>query len=189
MLATLPFLVTAGLGLSTLESMMRPRYCRLIGVGVVALGCFVVAFNLWFVALPQSKDSAEYRQAIEQWKSHTLPEDLIITAGDLNGQLLFWEGRPHTISQDFLYSDCATTNKFEKVRKLIGERVDEEADVYVAHAFSDYMVDSLAENSGVSKQDVEGFLDNYKWENAFSYKNDIDGKETAVFRLVKQNSE
>ncbi len=149
-----------------------------------AMAVLIVLFNIRFVGMSQRHDTALYRAAISAWTSHSTPEDLLITAGDLNGQLIFWENRPYTMSQDFLYSSPEEKDKFEVVNKAIKERLSHGGQALISHAFADYLWGDLAISSGVSREDVQKFLSEYKWEYAFSYTNDIDEKVTPVYRVV-----
>ncbi len=153
--------------------------------GVVLAGLLVL-FNVRFVGWTQRRDTPGYLAAIGAWTQHSTPADLLITAGDLNGQLMFWEHRPHTLSQDFLYSGPKVKDKFEDVHKAIRERRLDGGQVLVAPAVADYMWKDLGTSSGVSREDVQRFLGEYEWAPAFSYTNDIDGKVTPVYRMVNQ---
>jgi hypothetical protein len=181
-----------GIGAAGPLSVIRghEQSARKIGRGsLVLVFAAVLAYNVKFAVLPYRRDSETYLAAVAAWLKHSNPEDLLLTVGDMNAPLAFWWNRPHTITQDFLYSGPSVTNKFAALRRVIEQRVSAGGDVLVAPAFLDYVWDDLAASSGTRKDDIRVGLGKYKWQSAFCYTNLIDGRITDVRRLVVVSSD
>jgi len=151
-----------------------------------AMGLALVAFNIWFGAIPQSRNTLVFDKAIETWLSNTKSGDMIVTAGDLRAHLRLVYGRNNTESLMEVYAKPGVNDdRFAVLRKRIADTTAAGNDVYVALVSTNYLWTPLLEASSVSPSGLSDFYSQYQWVPAFSYINDIDGKETEVCRMVK----
>jgi hypothetical protein len=157
---------------------------RLLNGSLCVLGLCLIGFNVWFGAIPQSRNTLVFDQAIQTWLANTKSGDLIVTAGDLTGHLKLIYGRSNSESLIGVYAKpLGTSDRFGMLRKRMAETTSTGNNVYVALASTNYLWKPLLDESGASVSALSRFFAEYEWAAAFSYINDIDGKTTAVYRL------
>jgi hypothetical protein len=188
-----PLMIAFALGVSSWSptlSVSGKTMKSVLDGALVLLGLSLVSFNLWFGAIPQSRNTPAFDQAIQTWLSNTKPCDMIITAGDLIPHLKLCHGRPNTESLMEVYAKPGVgVDRFAVLRRRMAETREAGNDVYVVLASTNYLWQPLMEASAVSASTLSDFFAQYQWEPSFAYINDIDGKETAVCRLVPGSPE
>jgi len=155
-----------------------PSWLALVLVGTI------LAFNVWTRGIPQRCDTDEFVVALETWVAHTQPGDLIVTAGDLTHHLRFLENRPYAEPMDSIVRSPEAENKFAFMQARISEAFARGDNVWVAGNVHDYLWTFLLESGNISRAEIKDFFDQYEREAAFVYRNDIDGRETQVYRLT-----
>jgi hypothetical protein len=172
-------------------SSLAGRLTLLDGPLLASLGGLALLFNLWFGALPQRTDTEEFTRALGIWVSNSEPDDVLITAGGLTHQLRFWMNRPHAIPLASVLRNPDSDKAFAYLRDEIEGALTKGASVLVALSAVRYMRDNSIWMPNMIGRKVEAFFAEYEWEEAFLYKNDIDGRNTPVSRIIgrKQSAE
>jgi hypothetical protein len=188
-----PLMIAFALGVpnwSPILSVSGKTMKSMLDAALVFLGVCLVSFNLWFGSIPQSRNTPAFDQAIQTWLSNTKPRDMIVTAGDLVSHLKLCYGRPNTESlMGFYVKPGACEDRFAVLRRRMAETREAGNDVYIVLAATNYLWQPLMDASAVSASTLSDFFAQYQWEPSFAYINDIDGKETAVCRLVPGSPE
>jgi hypothetical protein len=181
-----PVMALAALGLSLLQERLPnvlPALAAASGAGLL------LAHNAWFAAMPQARDTAVFRAALDTWVRHTQPQDTLVTAGDLTPHLTFWHRRFATIPTVTLYLRTPQGSGLDLYHARFREARAQGHEVYAAFALTNYLFEEVATLRDLTPAQVATIFEPYEWEPAFVYTNDTDESATQVFRLVSERAE
>lgn len=143
--------------------------CRLVtwAVPVALLGCNVVWGHL-----PRHRETEVFAQALNQWIAHSQPGDVLVTGGDLVAPLTFWAGRPSVLDLTRL-----------------AQRAEDLGNPALLDPIRAQIVDALSSGKRVLvAPDAAGrlpaFLSHCDTLRAFTYVNQLTGRETPVYQIL-----
>lgn len=161
------------------------RAGAVLGSVLVSIGVLMLLFNLVFGVISRSRPSQTYQQAMRAWLEHTSPNDVLLTAGDLVPQLLFWENRPNTVNlYSSLLASQGTGDPFSDLQQRINTALCRGDAVFLTPEASDTLPESWLSILALSRSEIRRFLTSYDQEEAFSYPSETFGAEVPVFRVI-----
>ena len=179
-----------GSAVQSLWPKLKSPLVRSVSVFPLLLGIFMILFNANYRMLKERQPNMFLQQSIEQWLSHSGPNDLLITTINLVPYLRFWAGRPNAINiYDLLRDNPDRKNKFEWLRAAINNAFQRNCSVLFSIAIIEPCSDDNLIVPGVTCKDLRSFLENYEWnEVVFYYPNLINGESIPVFRIIHKDS-
>lgn len=192
-----PWIIFLALSFEAIEARVRkwlPRighgFERIAGIAVLITGIGILAINLQYGMLnvhsPESENSTAYNAAMDSWLSHSRPNDVLITAGDLVPGLLFWGNRPNTVNlYRSLQAGVSSGNDFSDLYQKINQALCNHQAVLLTPAASRYIPDNLLSVLNVPRGNLQAFFDDYSGREdfAFSYRDLMDGRQIPVYAL------
>jgi hypothetical protein len=197
LLTLTPWVIFLALSLEAIEAMVRKwlplielGFERIGGLAVLITGIGILSINLQFGMLnvhnPESENSTAFNAAMDSWLSHSRPNDVLITAGDLVPDLLFWGNRPNTVNlYRSLQAGVSSGNDFSDLRQKINQALCNHQAVFWTPAAVRYIPDNLLSVLNVPRGNLQAFFDDYtgREDFAFSYRDLMDGRQIPVYAL------
>jgi hypothetical protein len=158
------------------------------------MGITMLGINARFGMLNQhddkSRESVAFNKAMETWISHSNPGDVLITAGDLIPNLLFWENRPNTVN---LYRSLQADNSsgdFHDLRTIIDQALCNHHAVLLTPKASEYITDEQLAVANVSREALRLFFKEHTSKEfiAFWYRDLFDKRKVPVYILTRSGT-
>lgn len=202
LLTLLPWVISLALSFEAVEAKTRTQLSkfsldqrRAASFVPLFMGILILSINTRYGMLnqhnDQSGDSVAFQQAMEAWLSHSNSDDVLITAGDLVPDLLFWGKRPDTVNlYRSLQVSQVSSDHFYDLRKTIDQALCKHHTVLLTPAASEYIPDDQLSVVNVSREDLRSFFNEYTKQGAFSfwYKDIFDNKQLPVYVIKEAGS-
>jgi hypothetical protein len=156
------------------------------------IGIFIFSINTRYGMLSQHTDqsiaSIAFHQALAVWVNHSGPNDVLITAGDLVPDLLYWGDRSETVNlYRSLQVSQSSSDSFSDLRRLIEQALCNHHTVLLTPVAGDYIPDNQLSIVNVSRASLKAFFTGYRQHGtiAFWYRDLIDNKRLPVYAITQ----
>lgn len=126
LLPMVPWLFALAAGASTVKKPISHRHAILlkaIRMALPPLAVILFAFNTYYGALPERKNSDTFNTTISAWLNNTHGNDLIIIERGVNPHLRFWHDRQNTVHLYNTLEKGSATNRFSELHSLITQQL------------------------------------------------------------------
>jgi hypothetical protein len=197
LLTLIPWVIFLALSFEAIEAQIRKWFSRLgsivdhiAGFAMLMMGVGILAVNMQFGMLkihsPDSETNIAFRAAMDSWLGHSSPGAVLITAGDLVPDMLFWGNRPNTVNlYRSLQVGASSGDDFSNLRQKIDQALCDHQTVLLTPAAGRDIPDNLLSVVNVPRENLQAFFDSYvgRAKFVFSYRDLLDGQQVPVYAL------